>query len=108
MALPSDARSDEIMVQTVCCAACGFRGAAVYEESRRGALDSECWEHDGYRMDALDVDAIAALILACPDATRESCDCPGHRLLGAADDRGCWKRLDGFRLGAGFPLRIES
>jgi hypothetical protein len=39
--LPPDGRSDEISLQIVACQACGFAGTAVYEESRRGALDSE-------------------------------------------------------------------
>ena len=36
--LAPDSRWDEITLQTIACASCGFRGVAVYRESRRGAL----------------------------------------------------------------------
>lgn len=42
----ADSRSDEVAIQVVECEGCGFRGIAVYEESRRGA--DESWHHTGY------------------------------------------------------------
>ena len=33
--------SDELALQLLACAACGLHAVAVYEESRRGALDRE-------------------------------------------------------------------
>jgi len=48
--LPPDSRSDEFYLQLVRCRQCGFRGAAVYEESRRGALDADDWSHTGYHL----------------------------------------------------------
>ena len=66
--LPADDQWDEIAVQELRCSgpACGFRGIAVYEESRRGALDSECVVHTGYVLTpagiALDIARMAELI----------------------------------------------
>ena len=66
--LPPDDQWDEIAVQELACSAsgCGFKGIAVYEESRRGALDSECVVHTGYAMSppgsAPDIQRAAELI----------------------------------------------
>ncbi len=56
--LPSDIRNDEITLQIVHCDECGFHGLAVYQESRRGALDSESWEHEGYRVSEEDFQTV--------------------------------------------------
>ena len=56
--LPPDSRSDEITLQTVECSQCGFSGIAVYEESRRGALDSESVDHYSYRVGVDDLRAL--------------------------------------------------
>ncbi len=50
--LPPDSRSDEITLQIIECSGCGFGGIAVYEESRRGALDDDSFDHTGYRVGA--------------------------------------------------------
>jgi uncharacterized Fe-S cluster-containing radical SAM superfamily enzyme len=47
-----DSDSDENAIQVVGCAACGFQGIACYEESRRGALDSDSFRHTGYEVSA--------------------------------------------------------
>jgi len=62
--LPPDDEWDEITVQTLVCsgAACGFSGIGIYEESRRGALDSECVRHTGYATLSGDAAKVAALI----------------------------------------------
>ena len=39
--LPADSRSDDIALQIVECAHCQFKGIAIYEESRRGPLESD-------------------------------------------------------------------
>jgi C4-type Zn-finger protein len=62
--LPPDGRSDEIALQIVKCEACGFRGTAVYEESRRGAADS--WHHQGYMTAQTSVNRLSKLIRQCP------------------------------------------
>ena len=89
--LPPDVRSDEITLQLVGCPACGFRGAVVYQESRRGALDAESWEYDGY---PVKVDALARLtqlIASCPDRGEPRCGCRAHRELGRQDAQGRWQ-----------------
>jgi len=48
--LGPDHRSDERTIQTIACSGCGFKGIAVYEESRRGSFNSESWHHDGYKV----------------------------------------------------------
>ncbi|HYH81950.1 MAG TPA: hypothetical protein VEX86_19245 [Longimicrobium sp.] len=88
--LPSDSRSDEIAVQIVGCARCGFRAAAVYEESRRGSLDAEAVDHAGYRMAGERLDDLSALIGACSEPGNSGCRCEAHRRLGQVDDSGRW------------------
>ncbi|HEX7901073.1 MAG TPA: hypothetical protein VF950_25160 [Planctomycetota bacterium] len=48
--LGGDDAWDEVALQILSCP-CGFRAVGVYQESRRGALDSECVDHRGYRAD---------------------------------------------------------
>ena len=62
--LPPDSRSDEIALQVVRCSQCGFSGLAVYEESRRGALDDESVDHRAYRVSAEAVAAVEKAIMA--------------------------------------------
>ncbi|HVG45555.1 MAG TPA: hypothetical protein VM890_12530 [Longimicrobium sp.] len=92
--LPPDSRSDEIALQLVACARCGFRAAAVYEESRRGGLDSEAVDHVGYRMTGEALDSLAARIGACPETRNRGCGCESHRRLGRTDDSGRWRGLE--------------
>jgi hypothetical protein len=46
--LGADDRYDERALQVISCGSCGFTGAALYEESRRGSLGSESVDHAGY------------------------------------------------------------
>jgi len=103
--LPPDARSDEIALQVVACARCGFRAAAVYEESRRGSLDSEAVDHQGHRVPRATLDSLAAQIGACPDPANHSCGCESHRRLGRTDDSGRWCGLEDAT--DRFPMRYE-
>jgi hypothetical protein len=103
--LPADRRSDEIALQLVACARCGFRAVAVYEESRRGSFDSEAVDHAGYRVTAETLDSIAAQIAACPDPRKTACDCASHRRLGRADDSGRWCGLP--ETAGWFPMRVS-
>ncbi len=48
--LGPDNRSDERAIQAIECANCNFKGIAIYEESRRGSLDSESWHHNGHKV----------------------------------------------------------
>lgn len=88
--LAPDRMWDEITLQLVACARCGFRAAAVYRESRRGSLDSEAVDHTGYRVPSETVDALAAQIAACPNPRNQGCGCPSHRSLGRVDEHGRW------------------
>jgi len=49
--LPPQDDDDEITLQTLKCAGCGFYGVAVYRESRYGSLSPESWRHQGYPVD---------------------------------------------------------
>jgi len=92
--LPPDSRSDEIALQVVACARCGFRAAAVYEESRRGSLDSEAVDHVGHRVTGEALRSLAARIDACPEPGNPGCGCASHRQLGRTDDAGRWRGLE--------------
>lgn len=89
--LPADSRSDEITLQIVSCSACEFAGLAVYEESRRGALDGESVDHAAYRVDQAVLDRLHALINRCPARRNAHCPCPTHQQLGASDRGGRWQ-----------------
>lgn len=102
--LPSDCRSDEITVQAIACASCAFAGAAVYEESRRGSLDSESWTHEGLRMPVVHASALRELLLSCPNPRKETCACRAHRELGRATD-GQWVGLEAWGVTDRFPMR---
>jgi len=104
--LPSDSRSDEIAVQIVRCSRCRFRGAAVYEESRRGALDSESVDHRGYKVKKADLKSLVDKIEACPDPKNARCQCPSHRSLGQKDSGGRWRGLDDIEYEGTFPMDL--
>lgn len=91
--LPPDSRWDEIALQMIACDPCGFAGLAVYQESRRGALDSEIVHHDGYRVSAADLARLELEIESCPAPDSASCDCRAHRTLGRCDASGRWDAL---------------
>jgi len=82
--LPPDAWSDEIEVEIVECSGCQFRGVAVDEESRRGALDSECTRHVGYRVTEEEFESLRDAIERCPDPANRGCKCPYHRSVAQA------------------------
>ncbi len=92
--LPPDGDNDEITLQTVACAHCGFQALALYRESRRGALDSESWVHEGLRVSPEDFQAISDMIEGCPQPAERRCHCLTHQRLG----RMSGYRWDGLRL----------
>ena len=102
--LAPDSRSDEISLQILRCSNCGFRGLAVYEESRRGALDSEAWEHTGYQVEEDVVNTIAGLIDHCPDRNNNDCPCESHRKLGQHEENGRWNGIEKYEMKSMFPL----
>ena len=107
MEFPSDCRSDEIALQIVECSQCGFLGTAVYEESRRGALDSESVDHRGYKAKREDVELLIKAIDQCPDPTNPKCRCSAHGFLGQTKPQGQWQRWAGLRIEteSTFPMR---
>jgi len=60
--IPPDRDWDEITVQIVHCTNCGLEALGVYQESRRGRLDSETWNHAAYRLNPTDMQRIAEII----------------------------------------------
>jgi hypothetical protein len=95
--LPPDSRSDDIILQIVLCDRCHFRGAAIYEESRRGNLDSESWEHRGYRLNEQDLAHLETIIARCQANHDKHCQCPTHQTLRQTDAFGRWQ----------FPIDID-
>ncbi len=89
--LPPDSRSDDIVLQLIACRQCAFRGVAVYEESRRGRLDAESWDHVGYRVPADERARLASLIAGCPASGAWRCPCAAHQALGRQDAAGRWE-----------------
>lgn len=104
--LPADARSDEITIQMVRCDECEFQGVAVYEESRRGGMDSESFDHRGYRLGQAELKRLNKLIAACPRPSDTKCTCSSHKELNHRTDYKQWIRLDGFELGEEFNMII--
>jgi hypothetical protein len=106
--LPGDSRSDEIAVQPVACSRCGFTGVAVYEESRRGSLDSEAWEHLGYELPNAVYDELLALVRGCPNPRDEACACEAHRSLSETDEGGRWVGLRTYPLARSFLMQLDE
>lgn len=100
--LPADGWWDEITLQVVECPDCGFQGAAVYEESRRGALDSEAWNHRGLRLAEAQLRTLIDDIAACPDPRNPDCRCAAHQKWGRTDAAGRWLGVP--ESAGGFPL----
>lgn len=103
--LPPDSRSDDILLQIVRCDRCPFRGAAVYEESRRGA--SESWDHRGYIASKNTLERLSSLINGCPNQKNEKCHCPAHRKLSTKDQNGRWIMPEEFSWEKSFAMRLH-
>ncbi|MCB9418243.1 MAG: hypothetical protein H6667_00445 [Ardenticatenaceae bacterium] len=101
--LPPDGRSDEIALQIVKCKGCGFRGTAVYEESRRGAEES--WHHVGYIVPKASVTRLSKLIRRCPSRKNARCDCAVHKELGQTNEYGIWYPPEWAMSDRSFPIR---
>ena len=102
--LPSDSRSDEITLQIVECAQCGFAGIAVYEESRRGSLDSDSFDHTGYRVSARDLAVLRKAISQCSQPGNPRCSCAAHRTYGRRNVAARWSGLEDVSLGQRFRM----
>ena len=78
MELPPQGDDDEVTVQTLKCAGCGFHGVAIYRESRHGSLGSESWRHDGYPVEDEALERLYEALLLCPKPRDRRCSCPTH------------------------------
>ena len=76
--LPSQGDDDEIALQTLKCAGCGFQSVAAYRESRHGSLHSESWSHDGYLIEDEPLERLYDALLVCPAPRDKHCPCPTH------------------------------
>ena len=94
--LEGDSRSDDITLQLLDCVACGFGAIAVYEESRRGALDSESSDHYGYKISDADLQNLRVLFEHCPYRQKVNCDCVAHWALNRYDATGRWDALESY------------
>jgi len=102
--LPPDSRSDEITLQVVECSDCGFAGIAVYEESRRGSLGSETWNHTGYHLPKAELRDLRKMMKSCPDPTNPRCTCAAHQYLSPTDAAGRWNALHSLDTRDAFPI----
>ncbi|HSG18260.1 MAG TPA: hypothetical protein VLE70_18330 [Anaerolineae bacterium] len=103
--LPPDSRSDDILLQIVRCGSCSFRGAAIYEESRRGNPDSEAWDHRGYRLGDQELADLQRLIASCSTKKDKSCRCSAHRALSQKNEYGRWQPPFATDWNSSFPMR---
>jgi hypothetical protein len=91
--LGNDGNSDEVSIQAMRCTHCGFSAAASYEESRRGRLDSECWNHIAIRITSDDYAKLVASLAACPNRRNAECPCNAHRWFGQRSELGSLQPL---------------
>jgi len=106
--LPPDNRSDEVTLQVVKCASCGFQAVAIYEESRRGTLGTESWNHTGFRVAKNTLAAIRKTIKQCPNPTHCRCQCPAHHLLTQLFTSGTWQGVNTLNYGNSFSMKLAS
>jgi hypothetical protein len=108
--LPSDGTHNETCLQLVECEQCGFQGIAVYGESRRGALDSECWSHDGYRLGKESLESFMETMKQCPSPSNCRCECGFHRALSSARTRDTFDihKVDGMVIDGYFDMIYVS
>lgn len=105
--LPADSRSDEITLQIVACSSCNFRGLAVYEESRRGVMDQDEFEHTGYYTVATGQAELFELMSSCPEPWNVHCQCQAHRTLGSHGPTGRWQGLQQLEQAASFMMVLQ-
>lgn len=72
---------DENTFQLATCRHCGLRAAALYQESRRGNLEEEAWQHFGVVITPETYRLLAERLGACPAPGDYRCLCAAHRTL---------------------------
>jgi len=93
MDLLPDNRSDDVILQIVECNSCSFKGLSLYEESRRGGMDSESWDHTGFCTTDTAVAEVAIFFSQCSALRDKRCGCEAHKKVVAATSRGKKWRL---------------
>lgn len=104
--LPPDVRSDEIALQILNCSSCDFQGVGVYEESRRGSLGSESYDHYGFTLPNAEFSALKAKVKRCPRPSNPRCSCKSHCELGRKDEGGRWIRPGFNEVLEIFPMKL--
>jgi ferredoxin len=108
--LPPDQRSDEIVLQVLACSQCGLRALGVYEESRRGSLETDTWDHFGYLVKDETVEAVAEAISQCPTPYNHRCDCDTHLRFTNQQRRRAWigiQAIEGMEIEGTFRMHLE-
>jgi hypothetical protein len=93
MDLPPDSRSDDVMLQIIECNSCSFKGLALYEESRRGGMDDESFDHTGFWVSDEAVSEVEDIFSLCSSLGDKRCNCIGHKRAVAATSTGKKWRL---------------
>jgi hypothetical protein len=88
--LPHDNRSDEISVQILKCSKCDFAGLGIYEESRRGRLNSKSFHHRAFYVNNSVLESIEKMIKQCSKPKYPNCKCKIHRSLDCVNKNGRW------------------
>ena len=104
--IPPDRDWDEITLQLVGCLHCRLGALGVYQETRRGRLDSESWSHTGYRLDPPDAQRIDEIISRCPRPHDSDCLCSAHLELGRTNSRLQWDGIAHLPLMAYFKMEM--
>jgi hypothetical protein len=105
--LAPDSRSDEISVQITKCSQCGFNGLALYEASRRGALNRESVAHRGYYVNPAKLSALHRRIQQCPEPRSPQCHCEVHRAIGSVNTYGRWNGLKDILNTASYNIQLR-
>lgn len=104
--LPPDNMAQEITLQVVKCAQCGFRGLAVYEEMRYGGRGEDSWLHTGYWVSPDAVESVQSAIAACPNPNDPRCTCPVHSELSQRNVNQVWRGLLELERSHTFKMRL--
>ena len=104
--LPPENRSDEITVQTFRCSECGFAGLGIYEETRRGRLNSELVHHRCYYLEDSTLVSIEKMIRRCPKPKKSNCKCKSHLSFHKVDKYGRWNWFEKIPHKESFKLEI--
>lgn len=105
--LGPDGYNDEISIQAIYCNECGFVGAAVYVECKRGR--GERWSHVGVGLANNESKKIIELIERCPDPNNGKCNCEAHRYFNVENEYGSRDPLlnVNFEDESGFNIEIQ-